>query len=298
MYRTGDLARFDARRAVHHGRVDAGEARGHRVELGEIEARVCAAGRASVAAATSRRRGDALVVHFVPVAGEAGDADTLETLRAELRAVLPAAWMPDALVPTPRLPLLASGKVDRAALARTKVARTRARREGDALELPATDAERHVLDVVRDVLGAPELGVTDDLLAACHVAPRRPDRPAARPTTTARLGVAHLFEAARPAPPPRAEAGSGLPALPEPTAAGPRPPSPPTAAQTAMLLAAAQSADDRAFHMTGALRLARPLAPERPRTRSVSSRSVTPCSARGSPCGTARSSSRSTGRRA
>ncbi|MFE5556456.1 amino acid adenylation domain-containing protein [Streptomyces sp. NPDC056544] len=120
MYRTGDLVRWSARGELEFlGRVDRQvKINGHRIELGEIEAvlgRQPSVGQAAVvvhAPAGGARR----LVAFVAPPGDGGPAPEPELLAAELGRLLPGYIVPRTFVAVDRLPLTASGKVDRARL--------------------------------------------------------------------------------------------------------------------------------------------------------------------------------------
>ncbi|RAJ46824.1 amino acid adenylation domain-containing protein [Kitasatospora sp. SolWspMP-SS2h] len=113
MYRTGDLVRRAPDGALEYlGRADTQvKLRGHRLELGAVEARL--ATHPGVARAAAALRGaDRLVAYVVP----AGPAPDPAELRAHLAAVLPAAVLPNAYAVLDTLPLTPNGKLDRAAL--------------------------------------------------------------------------------------------------------------------------------------------------------------------------------------
>ncbi|MFE1411267.1 amino acid adenylation domain-containing protein [Streptomyces sp. NPDC058746] len=120
MYRTGDLVRWTARGELEFlGRVDRQvKINGHRIELGEIEAvlgRQPSVGQAAVvvhAPAGGARR----LVAFVAPPADGGPAPEPDALAAELGRVLPGYMVPRTFVAVDRLPLSASGKVDRARL--------------------------------------------------------------------------------------------------------------------------------------------------------------------------------------
>jgi non-ribosomal peptide synthetase-like protein len=115
LYRTGD--RVHARACgtlVYEGRLDAQvKLRGHRVELQEVESRLCALPGVREAACTVQG-GDTLVAFVVPaVAAKAPDP---AALLAALRAALPAHMVPARLAVLDRLPTTIGGKLDRKAL--------------------------------------------------------------------------------------------------------------------------------------------------------------------------------------
>ena len=120
LYRTGDLARWRADGTLEFlGRLDDQvKIRGFRVEPGEVETVLRAAPEVGDACVVVRGEGAQrhLVGYVAPAAGL--DADELHVSRLREFA---AGRLPDYLVPgrfaiVPRLPLTASGKVDRSAL--------------------------------------------------------------------------------------------------------------------------------------------------------------------------------------
>ena len=136
-YRTGDLGRWlPSGRLGFVGRLDGQvKIRGHRVELGEIEAALCeqpGVARATVVAVPGAS-GPALAAWLVPTPG-AAPPDTEATLAA-LRGRLPGWMVPTWIRVTESLPQTATGKVDRAALAQRPPPTPRVEAAGaDALE--------------------------------------------------------------------------------------------------------------------------------------------------------------------
>lgn len=118
MYRTGDLASWRADGTLaFHGRLDNQvKIRGHRVELGDIEA--ATASRPDVAEAVVVLEGDSdhprLVAHVVPAAGPVDEHRVLDDLRLRL----PSHMVPEHVVAHSVLPTTPNGKTDRLALAR------------------------------------------------------------------------------------------------------------------------------------------------------------------------------------
>ncbi|SDG11097.1 amino acid adenylation domain-containing protein/natural product biosynthesis luciferase-like monooxygenase domain-containing protein [Lentzea fradiae] len=153
-YRTGDLGRWRADGSlVFLGRSDDQvKIRGNRVEPGETLHALC--GLAEVADATvvarADRRGEAELVAYVVPAAET--PDLWARLAALLGEVLPSYLVPTRWVALDRLPLTASGKVDRAALPEPEAA--------PAGERPATAEEQAVHDLWCAELGVPEVPVT------------------------------------------------------------------------------------------------------------------------------------------
>jgi len=138
MYRTGDRVRMATDGTLHYlGRADLQvKVRGHRVELGEVEAALLRDPAVREAAVTVR--GDAVAAYVVPAAGRRVDG---AALRASLRGELPEFMVPGAILVLDALPRTPNGKVDREALpeARPLVA------EGHVP--PATETERALADV-------------------------------------------------------------------------------------------------------------------------------------------------------
>ncbi|WP_122975680.1 non-ribosomal peptide synthetase, partial [Rhodococcus opacus] len=157
MYRTGDLVRWHPDGNLEYlGRRDLQvKIRGHRIELGEIEATLTTHPDITHAAVTvhhDHHTGDRLVGYVVPRNHTPLDPTTIHTFAAD--------HLPDYMVPSPitvldRLPLTASGKVDRRALPAPvfPVPQYRA---------PVTVAEGVVAGVFADVLGRERVGLDDD----------------------------------------------------------------------------------------------------------------------------------------
>ncbi|MEW2283896.1 non-ribosomal peptide synthase/polyketide synthase [Streptomyces sp. NPDC047841] len=160
MYRTGDLVRWTADGdLVYLGRGDDQvKVRGFRIELGEVEAAL--ARHPAVAAAAARVVEDAghrrLVGYAVP--REAALPDPAE-LRAFLARGLPDHLVPALVVPLERLPLGATGKLDRRALPAPEWAATAT---GETGRPPRTEAERVLADIWSQVLGVPDVGADDN----------------------------------------------------------------------------------------------------------------------------------------
>ncbi|MFM9368115.1 non-ribosomal peptide synthetase [Streptomyces sp. Da 82-17] len=159
LYRSGDLGRYAPDGSIEFvGRRDAQvKIRGHRVEPAEAEAAVRAAGGVTDAVVLATGDPKRLVAHYT---GEAAP----EQLRAELAAVLPAHLVPTLLVPAAALPLTASGKVDRAALAAATPGPTDDRVPHVP---PRSPRELHIAELWQRALGTPGTtpGVHDDFFA-------------------------------------------------------------------------------------------------------------------------------------
>jgi amino acid adenylation domain-containing protein/non-ribosomal peptide synthase protein (TIGR01720 family) len=155
VYRTGDRARrLDDGTLVFLGRADDQiKIRGHRVEIGEIEAAILACPGVAQAAVLARE-GDRLAA-YVAAAGGAGVAE----IRAFLEARLPAHMVPASITALAALPLTPNGKVDRRALAAMED--DRAGEEATAYVAPRTPVEEVLAGIWCDVLGRDRVGVHD-----------------------------------------------------------------------------------------------------------------------------------------
>ncbi|MFF8531837.1 amino acid adenylation domain-containing protein [Streptomyces sp. NPDC015532] len=177
MYRTGDLARRNAQgRLECVGRSDGQvKVRGFRIETAEVEAAITQHPGISEAVVISREvpaGGKRLVAYVVHTgegavgddgAGGIGDVDVLAgASSAELRkfaaARLPDYMVPAAFVALGRLPLGATGKLDRSALPEPEFL-------GETYREPRTEAETIITAAYADVLGVERVGADDDFFA-------------------------------------------------------------------------------------------------------------------------------------
>ncbi|WP_079165662.1 non-ribosomal peptide synthetase [Streptomyces sp. NRRL S-31] len=170
MYRTGDLVRWTADGdLVYLGRGDDQvKVRGFRIELGEVEAALARHPAVSAAAArVVEHAGHRRLVGYVvprPAApdGAADQPDGLPEpgeLRAFLARGLPDHLVPALVVPLERLPLGATGKLDRRAL---PVPRWAAPTAGGSGRPPRTGAEQTLAAIWCEVLDVPEVGADDN----------------------------------------------------------------------------------------------------------------------------------------
>ncbi|WP_062212220.1 non-ribosomal peptide synthetase [Streptomyces sp. NBRC 109706] len=162
MYRTGDVVRQRRDGVLEFvGRADAQvKIRGFRVEPGEIEAvlaRRPGVARAVVLAGDDELGERRLVAYLVP--GQGQEISTTE-LRAHLADVLPEFMVPAEWLVLEKLPLLANGKLDRAALPAPGPPAV-GRPDG----APRTETERTLCALFAEVLGLPAVGVADDFFA-------------------------------------------------------------------------------------------------------------------------------------
>ncbi|ALM82673.1 non-ribosomal peptide synthetase [Bordetella sp. N] len=153
LYRSGDLARWRADGLLEYlGRLDHQvKVRGVRIELGEVEAALDALPeirQAAVVAVPGPDGGARLVAYVV------GPDIDVAALGQGLARQLPGALLPAQFIPLPALPLMANGKVDRAALpAPTWTAQ--------AYRPVVTPLQQDIADVWREVLGVEQVGLGD-----------------------------------------------------------------------------------------------------------------------------------------
>ncbi|WP_156662515.1 non-ribosomal peptide synthetase, partial [Mycobacterium sp. 1274761.0] len=214
MYRTGDLVWWGADGQLRFvGRADAQvKIRGHRIELGEIQAALNALDGVEQAAVIARedRTGDKRLVGYVT-----GAVDPA-AIRPALAQQLPGYMVPAAVVVMEALPLTVNGKLDTRALPAPDFTDT------DRYRAPATAVEEILAGIYAQVLGVERVGVDesffdlggDSLLAMRLIA-------AVNKSLGAGLSVRALFEAPTVAQlaPRVGAAGDGL----APLVAGPRP---------------------------------------------------------------------------
>ncbi|MCS7481004.1 amino acid adenylation domain-containing protein [Umezawaea endophytica] len=160
MYRTGDrvVLRPDGQLEFLERRDHQVKIRGHRIELGEVEAALRSAdvvGDAAVAVSSDQGGHKKLVGYVVPAPGD--DGLDLAVVRKHLAGSLPEYMVPSALVVLDALPLTPNGKVDRKALPDADFAA-----QPRAVRGPRTPVEEILCGVFAEVLGAAEVGVDDD----------------------------------------------------------------------------------------------------------------------------------------
>lgn len=160
LYRTGDRVRYLADGNLEClGRIDQQiKLRGHRVELGEIEAVLKEHDSVAEAAVVVREDtpGDQrLVAYLVPSAAASPD---LESLRKHARRLLPAHMCPVAWRIISKIPLTPNGKLDRGALPPPESVASSARE----VALPRTAAEQRILEIWRELLRVEQVGIHEN----------------------------------------------------------------------------------------------------------------------------------------
>ncbi|MET0398497.1 MAG: phosphopantetheine-binding protein, partial [Longimicrobiaceae bacterium] len=158
MYRTGDRARWTPAGELEYlGRVDRqAKVRGFRVEPGEIEAALLELPQVREAAVTVREDvpGETRLVGYVVPSN--GKGTSAAELRAQLAERLPGYMVPTVFVVLERVPLTASGKVDRRALPAPEAG------GGTGYVAPRTAAEEALAGIWAAVLRVERVGVHDD----------------------------------------------------------------------------------------------------------------------------------------
>lgn len=161
IYLTGDLGRWrDDGLLEHLGRADQMvKIRGNRVEIGAVEAALLALpaiSAAAVMAAAGAGGAKRLVAYLTPAATK---RLTPVELRNHLQASLPDYMIPARYVWIEKMPLLPSGKIDRAALAPPSAARPDLPTPFIA---PRSELEQQFVDIWAEVLELDAVGVNDN----------------------------------------------------------------------------------------------------------------------------------------
>lgn len=155
-YRTGDQGRYGPEGLLEFlGRTDHQvKLRGHRIELGEVEAALQAQPgvERAVAAVTPP---DGVRRLLAAVTARRGAQLDIARLRERVAIRLPAYMVPEQLAVLEALPLSANGKLDRAAVARVIAASDVAPETNEA---PADDWEQRVAVVWQELLRIPAIG--------------------------------------------------------------------------------------------------------------------------------------------
>ncbi|MYR08784.1 amino acid adenylation domain-containing protein [Gordonia sp. SID5947] len=167
MYRTGDLVRWNTDRELEfRGRADhQTKIRGHRIELGEIDAALVTDDAVTAAVTTTAGEGaQTRLVSYVTIEPTVADAarqrpagDTARAVRERLTHRLPRHMIPHTIIELDAIPTTPIGKVDMRALPDPATANNSAVGGVDHVA-PRTDTERAVAAIVADQLG---LDVTD-----------------------------------------------------------------------------------------------------------------------------------------
>jgi amino acid adenylation domain-containing protein len=161
LYRTGDLARYRSDGTLDFlGRGDHQvKIRGHRIEMGEIEAALLrhpSVREAVVVARTDSPGGPRL---FAYLSATTEPAPGTRELRQALQSQLPDYMVPSAFVWLTSLPLTPNGKIDRRALPEPNEASVRPKKSSAP---PRTKIERAIAEVWQEMLGLEQVGRHDN----------------------------------------------------------------------------------------------------------------------------------------
>jgi natural product biosynthesis luciferase-like monooxygenase protein len=164
LYHTGDRARYRPDGTVDFlGRLDHQvKIRGHRIELGEVEAVLAShpAVREAVVVVREDTPGDPRVVaYLVPHPGESAPA---AALRAHLRAKLPEFMVPTHFVALAKLPRTPNAKIDRKALPAPNETAPAGEAQVPEEGEPHGELERVIAQIWKDVLKVPRVEVHDN----------------------------------------------------------------------------------------------------------------------------------------
>lgn len=160
LYRTGDVARFRADFSIEClGRTDHQvKIRGFRIELGEIEIALRRHSAVSEAVVVGHAAGSAEARLAAYLVLSNGIVPGKSELRNHLRKTLPDYMVPSSFTLLEALPLTPNGKIDRKALPAPDCDSSL---PVTALEEPANDTEKQLVDLFRRFLAAPNIGVCD-----------------------------------------------------------------------------------------------------------------------------------------
>jgi amino acid adenylation domain-containing protein len=193
-YRTGDVARYQSNGMIEFiGRADDQvKVRGHRIELGEIQAALNEhrSVRQSVVVVSEGQMGDKRLIGYV-VSAE-GEIATATELKRHVREKLPEHMVPEAILLLEEMPLTANGKIDRK---RLPLMGEGGRRPEQEYAFARTPIEEIVVGIFEEVLKIDRVGINDNFfeigghsLLATQVVSR------VRNTFGVEIGVGSVFE--------------------------------------------------------------------------------------------------------
>ncbi|MEO6702273.1 MAG: amino acid adenylation domain-containing protein, partial [Jatrophihabitantaceae bacterium] len=160
MYRSGDLVVRDADGTLTFtGRADDQiKVRGFRIEPREVEAALLASGLVGQAAVITQGSGGDrhLVGYLVPTVAAADEPAVPDGLREHLQRTLPAHLVPSVLIALDRIPMTASGKLDRQALPDVDGGQQPVGRAA------STGQQRLLCGLFGEILGRDQVSIDDD----------------------------------------------------------------------------------------------------------------------------------------
>jgi amino acid adenylation domain-containing protein len=162
LYRTGDLVRWRSDGQLEYlGRNDHQiKLRGHRIELGDIEAAVLEHPLVTQAVAVAEEGEDThRILAYVATSGDVEADELVRQLRDELTGRLPRFMIPSGFVVLDRLPLTPNGKIDRCGLHASDESIVTAHRDYLA---PRNDTETAIARLWSELLGIHDVGANDN----------------------------------------------------------------------------------------------------------------------------------------
>jgi polyketide synthase PksJ len=168
LYRTGDLGRLMADGSIEiMGRKDSQlKIRGFRIEVGEIETTLLnhpLIKEAAVIARTDDQGNAHLYGYYVPGPSPAAPGKetmlTVSEIRKYLSGELPEYMIPSYYIELQQMPLTPNGKVDRQRLPEPESIRPQL---GVTYIAPATNIEKHISDIWREILQLDKVGIDDN----------------------------------------------------------------------------------------------------------------------------------------
>ena len=156
LYKTGDIARWLPDGNIEYlGRVDHQvKIRGYRIELGEIEASLLKYETIKTAVVIQREdeSGEKYLCAYVVTEKDI----PIPEVRAYLATKLPYYMIPQQIIPIQNIPLTQNGKIDR-----KKLPQPIYNIKSSHIE-PTTYTERKLVEIWKDVLGIPRVGIQDN----------------------------------------------------------------------------------------------------------------------------------------
>jgi amino acid adenylation domain-containing protein len=194
LYKSGDVARYLANGSLEFvGRADTQvKVRGHRIELGEIDATLAKMDGIGQAVTIVRedRPGDVRLVAYLVARGAENPAD--DAIRAHLKKTLPEYMVPAHFIALKAIPLTANGKLDKKALPPPSVTA----KQSANYVAPETELQKVVAAEMETSLGMRGIGLHDDFftmgghsLLAAQMTARL------NKSYGTRLSMRHIFEA-------------------------------------------------------------------------------------------------------
>jgi amino acid adenylation domain-containing protein len=161
LYGTGDLGRYGSEGELEYvGRADGQlKVRGYRIEVGEIEQRLRQHEEVQEAVVVGKGTGGGVERLVGYVVMRPGSELQVEELRRHVAQELPDYMVPSGWLKLERLPLTASGKLDRLALPEPDHTRPELAK---AYMPPSTPIEQLLVNIWSDVLGITQVGIHDN----------------------------------------------------------------------------------------------------------------------------------------